>query len=85
MSVLFFLESIEQAERIVYAWAVRVEMIAVIVLFEPVAGLFECLPVGGGKLLYVFAEVVNKFFFTYPADVIICLVSGNVLLIPQMS
>ena len=78
-AVLSFLESVKQTERIVYAWAVRVEMIAVIVSLQPLTGLFEGLSVGSGKILYVFAEVVNKFFFTYPADVIICLVSGNVL------
>ena len=58
-------------------------MVAVIVLFELLAGLPEGLSVDRGKLLYVFAEVVNKFFFTYPADVIICLVSGNVLQVVQ--
>ena len=79
VSVLFFLESIEQTERVVYSRTVRIEMVAVIVLFELLAGLPEGLSVDRGKLLYVFAEVVNKFFFTYPADVIICLVSGNVL------
>ena len=84
-AVLSFLESVKQTERIVYAWAVRVEMIAVIVSLQPLTGLFEGLPVGPGKLLYVFAEVVNKFFFTYPADVIICLVSGNVLqVVPRL-
>ena len=56
-AVLSFLESVKQTERIVYAWAVRVEMIAVIVSLQPLTGLFEGLPVGPGKLLYVFAEV----------------------------
>ena len=41
VSVLFFLESIEQTERVVYSRTVRIEMVAVIVLFELLAGLPE--------------------------------------------
>ena len=84
-AVLSGFECIEQAERVVYSCAAWTEVVSVIVLLQLSAGLLESLPVGICKSLDIIVEVLQEFFFSYPADICIERISGYILEIVQVA
>ena len=60
-------------------------MVAVVIFLELGTCLLESLAVGQGEVTYVFCEIVQKFLFTYTADVGITLVPRDVHKVVQVT
>ena len=79
------LESVEEAERVVYPRGVRAEMVSVIVLLQLCAGLFVGLSVVQREGPDVLIEVPEELGFAHAADVGVLLPHGDVLQVIEVA
>ena len=72
------IKCIQQTERIIYAWTVRAEMIAVIILLQLKAGLLIALTVPFCQIAYVFFKIVCQLLSADAADGRVLFIHRNV-------